>query len=187
MGNFCKKVLKLSLIGGLSGGLETMTAYILGLVIQTHSLTLDIIISGFIFTIVGAGIMFSFIVAMPQLKEKKSKLLVGGIIGGFCTGLFFHLGMGQYLGMIILPASIAFVIKILRIPQALRIFLGGILGGFGSVSLAGIFVISWSRVELLYPILQNQLSIIPTIIYTIIIIYFINFGMLPAFPKQERA
>jgi hypothetical protein len=181
-----KKALKLSFIGGVSGGLETLILYILGLTIQTKSLTLDIIMNGLTFTIVGTGLMSSFIFGMPHLKEKKTKLLIGGIIGGFSAGLFFHLGIGQYLGIIILSASIAFVIKISGMPKAFRIFIGGVLGGFGSISLAGFFIISWSRIELSYPILRDQFSVVSMIIHAAIIIYFMNFGMLLAVKKEGR-
>lgn len=182
-----KKAIKLSSIGGLSGGLETLILYFLGRIVQTHSLTLDIIINGLTFTIVGAGIIISLIFAIPQLKEKKNKLLAGGIIGGFCAGLFFHWGsIFLFIGVMIFSASIAFVIKFSGMPQALRIFLGGILGGFGSFSLAGVFLISWFHVTPLYSALQEQLSFIGGIIYYAIIIYFMNFGMLIAVKKEGR-
>ena len=112
--------------------------------------------------------------------------MTGGIISGLFSGLFFYLGIGQYLSIIIFPASIALVIKISDLPGALRIFAGGILGGFASVSLSVIFFIVWSHFESLYPILQSQLSIIPTIMNTAIIIYFMNFGILIGFARVEE-
>ena len=180
------RAIKLSFIGGASGFLDVVIAYILSLIIQTHSLTLDFIMNGLIFIVVGEGVMLSFIFATAQSKEKKAKLLIGGIIGGFCTGLFFHFGIGQYVGIIIFSALIALIFKMISSPQASKIFLGGCLGGLGSSIFSGIFLISWSRIESTHIFFQNQLSIIPTIVNTVIIVYFMNFGMLIAMKNNTN-
>jgi len=177
-----KKALKLSFIGGLSGGFATLILYIYGLSIKTHSLAADLIINGFIFIIVGTGIMFSLIAGTSHLREKQTKLLIGGMIGGFCTGIFYNFFIGLYIGILILSISITSVFIVLRIPNALRILFGGILEGYGSVSLMMIPIAGWSLID---PIMQNHIPIIPVIFSTAINIYFIDFGMLVGLLSKE--
>jgi len=173
-----KEKLKKSLIGGLSGALETIAAFILGIVLPPHNLALDFILGGITFTVVGTGIILSLIISNPRWKEKRKKLLLGGIISGFIAGLFFHFGIGLYFGIIIFSFAISFLIQMLRIVDAKKIFLGGVIGGFIGSIFASFALMGWSHVESSYPIFQNQLSIFTTIINTAIIIYFLNLGIL---------
>lgn len=153
-------------------------AFILGLVLPHHSLTWDFILGGAAFTIVGGGVVLSLIIANPQWKEKKTQLLSGGIISGFIAGLFFHFGIGLYFGIIIFSVCIYLLLKVLRIFEAPRIFLGGVIGSVIGCILSSLFQLGWSHIELSYPIFRGQLSIVTTTINTAIIIYFLNLGIL---------
>ena len=166
-----------ALIGGLSGLLETIIAYILGRNIVIHNLALSFTINGLAFTVVGAGVIMSLTFSVPELSGKVGKALSGGMVAGFLAGLFFHFGIGLYIGIVILSAATAFLIKMLGAPHSERIFIGGVLGGYGSIFLSIIFM-------------SDQPTWVFTTLSTATIIYFITFGMLasrtliPSSPSQ---
>jgi hypothetical protein len=182
-----KKIMKLSLIGGLSGGIESLIGFLSSLILPKHTLLFDFFLGGLFFTIVGVGIVISLIIAIPELFEKKFNILIIGVIGGFIAGLFFHFGIGLYLSIAIYSVFIGFAIKLLQVPKiALKISSGGILGGFGGSIISTIFLLGWLTLQESHPILQNQLSIISVIISTFVITYFMNFGMLVAISKVTK-
>jgi hypothetical protein len=174
-----KKGLLLSLLGGCAGGLETFIAYLFSFITIQKSLLFDFIIAGIVFSIVGAGIIMSFILIFPKKIERKSILLLAGVVCGFFAGLFFHFGIGLYVGIIILSIFIGFILRILNLTtSAARIILGGILGGICGVVLSAFsFVLSTSSD-----------SIVKTIISTAIITYCINLGMITFYkPAYKNA
>jgi hypothetical protein len=165
-----QKSLTTSLIGGLAGGLETAAAFILGLVLPHHTLTWDFILGGAAFTIVGAGVALTLIIANPQWKERRTQLLSGGIISGFIAGLIFHIGIGLFGGIILFSVSISLMAKILRLSGASKIILGGCAGGLIGVEL-GVLV----QLGLSHYLFDSTFA---AIINTAIIIYFLNLGIL---------
>lgn len=154
-----------ALVGGFSGLFETVIAYILGRNIMADTLMLSFFINGLAFTIVGVGVIISLTFLLPELARKVGKALSGGMVAGFLTGLFFHFGFGLYVGIIVLSATIALLVKMLGAPHSARIFIGGILGGFGSIFLSIIF-------------LRDQPTLLFTALSTATNVYFITFGML---------
>jgi len=154
-----------ALIGGLSGLFETAIAFILGQTVATYNLAVSFLINGLTFTVVGAGVIMSLTLSVAELSGKRGKTLIGGMVAGFLSGLFFHFGIGLYIGIVILSATIAFLAKILGAQHSSQIFLGGILGGYGSLFLSIIFM-------------SNSPTWVFTALSTATIVYFITFGML---------
>lgn len=183
-----KKIVKLSLIGGFAGGLESLAGYGLSFILPKHPLWTDFLLNGFLFTIVGAAIAISIIKMMPELQPKKSKIILSGIIGGLLAGLFFHFGIGLYMGIIIYSVVIGFTFILFKIPKiALRIGLGGILGGFSGVLIAVFFSGIWFLFHKVLPLLQEQIAVISMISMNSIIVYFMNLGMLISIKKERES
>jgi len=173
------KGLLVSLLGGGAGALETFIAYLFSFITIQKSLPFDFIIAGIVFSIVGVGIIMSFILIFPQKIKRKTTPLLAGAFCGFFAGLFFHFGIGLYVGIIILPIFIGFTLRILNLTTSTaRIILGGILGGFAGVGLSAFsFAVS-----------NNSDSIVRTIVSTAIITYCINLGMITFYkPAYKNA
>jgi len=173
------KYLKLSIIGGLSGGIFSLLSYVASLLLTNRPLYVDFLLGGLFFTVVGIGIASSLVTAIPKLAEKKKKMLYGGIVAGFLAGMFFNFGIGLYIGIIIYPIVVGLVVKLLHIPAiSLRISLGGILGGIIGSIISAIFYLFWLFLQKVYPIFHDQLLIMSVVISTAIITYCMNLGLL---------
>ncbi len=166
-------VSRLSLIGGISGGIETLAVLALNRLFPQHSLLLDLLIGGLCFSIVGLGISISCSIAMAALRIERRRLLIGGTICGFISGLFFNFGMFIYLSMFLFSLSFAFLAKALGLPHPVRLFVGAISGALIGFMAATLLIMGWSHLRFLAPFYS-----IPAILYTIVITYFINFGVL---------
>lgn len=175
-----KKIIILSLIGGVSGAIESIVAYAFSFIIAVHNLIAALFFGGVGFIIVGTGLIIPLIVAVPEFAEKKFSLLIFGAIGGFIAGIFFHFGIGLYLGIVIYSVFIG-------LKTAWEISIGGIIGGFGGVIVSTFFLMALLFAQKAYPALENQVSILAPIISTTLIIYFMNFGMLISLKwKKEK-
>lgn len=161
------RVATISLIGGSAGLLDTIVIYLAGRTMKPHNLALDFLINGLSFTIVGVGVVIALLWAAPELRANRTKSIVGGIVAGFCAGLFYHFWIGQYIGILIFCAVLSLIVHILGGQSAGRLFIGGVIGGFGSIFLNIIFT----------SIFPSMLSII---VYNGVNIYFLTFGMLVA-------
>jgi len=174
-----KKIILLALIGGLSGFVESLVAFLFSLILPTHTLFLDIFIGGVIFSIAGAGLVVPLIMSISELSGKRLYILTCGIIAGFFAGLFFNFGNGLYLGIVVYSIFLGFALKALQIPKFVwRISTGGIVGGFMGIIVSTLFLMAWLFAQKAYPSLENQLSIVSTILSTSLITYFMSFGML---------
>lgn len=166
-------VSRLSFIGGISGGIDTLAVLALNRLFPQHSLLFDSLIGGLCFSIVGLGISISCSIAMPTIKNKRTKLLIGGIMCGFTSGLFFNFGMFIYLSMFSFSLSFALLAKALGQPHPLRLFVSAMLGALIGFMVVTLLIMGWSHFRFLAPFYS-----IPAILYAMVITYFINFGIL---------
>jgi hypothetical protein len=174
-----KKGLLLSFSGGIAGGLESLIAYLFSFITVQKSLLFDFIVAGVVFSIVGVGLIMSFILILPQKIERKTTILFSGAICGFLAGLFFHFGMGLYFGIIILSVFIGCTLRLLHLTTSPgRIILGGILGGFSGVGLSAFSFL----------VQTSSGSILSTIFSTAVITYCVNLGMISFYkPAYKNA
>lgn len=171
---------KASLIGGIAGMLQYMLGVLFSFVFPKLPLSLDIVITGAFFILVGIGIIMSILISCPYLRDQKKSLIFSGIISSFLAGLFFYLGIGLYLGIVLFPALMAFIPKVFRKGRiSFRMFLGGFVGGLiGSIIstlISGVILLS----DTLSPMLKlTSISVLVPGFGIGIIIYFLNFGIL---------
>lgn len=173
------KVAKLALLGGCAGGIETLALFGISLLnLNKCSLYVDFLLGGLFFIIVGIGIMTSFIISDRAFSAKKNKTLIIGSIGGFLSGLFFHFGIGLYIGIIIFSIIVGIGLRVINIDRSIFVMLGGMVGGIWGV-------VSSTFVLLLLLTTTGNSSIISSILSTALITFFINFGMLYAYKYKQ--
>lgn len=180
--NYFKKVLKLSCVGGATGMIYYILAIFLSNYIEKTPLIADVILGGILFIPVGLGIVFSIILLQPQLKDKKKLLLVGGGISSFIAGIFFMWGIAVYVSIVIFPIGLAITIKLADLKSlGLRIIIGGIIGGIFGIFLGVLLWLGAFEFQKIVPNLRgNIFDTTLATLNTMIIIYFLNLGILVA-------
>lgn len=174
------KTFKLALIGGLAGSMSYIIPGLIPTFGEYKSWILDAIINGTIFIGVGVSIIFSMLLLHPPLKKNKNILFIGGGIGSFIAGVFFYLGIGMYVAIVIFPVCLAITTKLVGLKGiSLKIILGGVIGGIigaviGTLLGAGGLFIQHAISSLRGKVFDFTLAML----MVSVIIYFWNLGIL---------
>ena len=117
------KIILLSLIGGVTGGISAIIASLLLNIFSAQPLFISLLIPSVVYSFSGLAITYTLYLF---LQLKKSKLLIG-LVGGSLFGVFVGFGtFGYYIAFIPLIVCLGIAVGSKNI---IRVAMGAFIGG----------------------------------------------------------